>query len=100
MTWCARIDISKQDNGYYHLSASTLGSDQDEALAAAKFIKAEFSTGRSTLMRAEPEAGSDVNFDTKEELHRGYVRFTFRCEPGALIDASDQVVQVTGFGIP
>lgn len=82
MAWATYLQISKTDDGWFHVYCPTNGSSVEEALAAAEFVLKSLATGKLTMIRAEPQATAEQNFDTKETTFKGFVRFSFKDEPG------------------
>ena len=75
MSWNAEVLISKNEYGL-HVYCRTVGDTSDEALDGAKKVFEAFAERRGALVRVAPEVYSDIDFDTKNEQHRGYCRFT------------------------
>ena len=48
----------------------------------AEYILETFAKGRAAVIRAKPEAMSERDWDTQLMRHSGYVRFSYRLEPG------------------
>jgi hypothetical protein len=82
MGWTASIQISKTDDGYFHVYAPVSGDTADEAKAGAEYVLNSIASGKSAFIRTKPESHSDMDFDTKETRHDGLVRFSYRDEPG------------------
>jgi hypothetical protein len=82
--WDAEVLISNEPNeaGFWHVQGRVMGDTNTAALAGATQIIHSYADGKLTYVRAKPEAMSEVDFDTKKVLHRGYVRFSFKNEPG------------------
>lgn len=87
MGWRAEILLSFSE-GTYHLYATTEGDTADDALAGAQEIYAAWANGHQSFIRALPTVSSDVDFDTKQTRHRGFVRFSFL--PGPLINSNSR----------
>ena len=68
--------------GYFHVQARTRGSDQQRAKWMAERVLWFLAENRKAFVRAMPEAATDKNYDTGAEIHHGYVRFSFKDEPG------------------
>lgn len=85
--WTAELIVSPQSAvenvDFVHCIAKVLGKTEADALSGAKAIFDLFAKGRETFIRTEPEADTYTDFDTKEKQYRGYVRFSFRLEPGS-----------------
>ena len=82
--WAAEVLISDDPNkaGFKHVQARLLADSQDDALAGAQQILNDYATGKTAYIRAKPEAQSERDFATNFVFHRGYVRFSFKDEPG------------------
>lgn len=82
--WVATIVVSPKPNpdGFFHISASTVGATKPHALAAAEYVLNAYAFGRTTFIRVKPEAETHRNHQTKEMAHRGHVRFSYKLEPG------------------
>lgn len=84
----ARIDCSDAPDadGWLHASVVVLGGLDADCLAGAQWAADFLAKGRITVFRVRPEASHETNFDTKMIKHRGYVRFSFKLEPGEWLD--------------
>ncbi len=82
--WTAEVLISDQPNedGFWHVEGRILGDTNGAALAGAMQIIHSYAGGKTTYVRANPESLSETDFDTEKVIHRGYVRFSFKDEPG------------------
>ena len=82
--WNAEILVSDQpgEAGFIHVQAKVLGDSMEDALTGAKQILDKYAAGKLAYIRAKPEAHSDRDFDTKIVVHRGWVRFSYKDEPG------------------
>lgn len=83
--WTARCFISKPDLAediMTNANVHTLGQDAERALYGAKHVLDLLAAGRLAYIRVKPEVQNDRRFDTQENLHRGYVRFSFTLTPG------------------
>lgn len=76
------IGISRDETGTFHLQGESFGDSKQECLDLVEFVTKVFTEGRTTFMRVNPEADTWTDFDTKKTTHKGYVRFSFRDEPG------------------
>jgi hypothetical protein len=99
MSWEAQIHISKSDDGWFHVYCPTRGESVDEARAAAEFILNALASGKLTMMRSNPEADEETDFDTKQVKISGFVRFSFRDEPGERKQPAS-FDDVVGFALP
>lgn len=94
MGWRAEIIVSyNADDKYHHVYATTHGDSKDDALAGAQFVYDSFNKEKERFVRALPVANSEVDFDTKETNHRGFVRFSFSDKNGQtrLVDDSRKI---------
>lgn len=85
--WRVQVNIScdkEQEYGLHHLDASSWADTKAEALEAVQLVYKALADGRESFIRAEPEADSYTDFDTKETQHRGYARFSFFDRPGGI----------------
>lgn len=64
-------------NSIVHLEARIEAPSKVIAFEGAKWVMDMFGKGRECLIRCAPEADTFHNFDSKEDHHRGYVRFSF-----------------------
>lgn len=80
--WVATVFVSPPHDGFYPVYCRTSGDTQEKALEAAQYVLEAFALGREAFIRVKPEAHSDTDFDTKETYHRGFVRFSYKLEPG------------------
>ena len=89
MAWNAEVMVSGGNEGFIHVQARVAGDTQADALKGTEVILDSMASGKVAFVRARPEAHTDTDFDTKEVLHGGYVRFTFRNEPGNWVYPND-----------
>lgn len=82
MAWSATVQISRDDEGWFHVYCPTVGDSAAEAKAGAAYILNTLASDRWAVIRHEPSAESETDFDTKIEHHKGFVRFSFRDGPG------------------
>ena len=82
--WQATIGLAKDEMGMYHVIANVDAPSKELALEGAEFIKKIFTENRETFMRFQPEAESFTDFNSRIVSHRGFVRFSFRDEPGEI----------------
>lgn len=82
--WVATVIASPEadENGFFNVYATTLGSTLSDALTAATYVLDAFALGRTAFIRVVPEAHSEVLYDHKITQHRGFVRFSYKLEPG------------------
>lgn len=102
MAWNATVQISRDDEGWFHVYCPTVGDSAAEAKAGAAYILNNFASDRLAFIRHEPSAESETDFDTKIEHHKGFVRFSFRDESGEwkYPDRSyENDTQIVGFAI-
>jgi hypothetical protein len=103
--WTAEILFSPQPETsdiLHRLEARVTGLTQEDALSGSQFILDLFAKGRLAYIHARPEVHSDRNSNTGEMMHCGYVRFSFRPEPGEWHDADksyEREVPLCGFGV-
>jgi hypothetical protein len=96
-SWIASVLVSDGPNGLYHVTVTSLGDTQDDALAGAKFVLDVFAKGRLAYIRVNPEAHSYTDYDTKRTVNRGFARFSFKIEAGEWQPVADRSV-IIGFG--
>lgn len=81
--WVATILTGPASNdGFYQVYCTTLGETNALALAAAAHVLNVFAFGRLAMIRANLEAVSETDFDTKKMSHKGFVRFIYKLEAG------------------
>jgi hypothetical protein len=97
--WSASVLISDgpRPDSLYHVIVRTRGETKDDALAGAQFVLDAFANGRTSYIRVNPEAHSEINFDTKEICHGGFARFSFKIETGEWRSVVNESALV-GFG--
>jgi hypothetical protein len=92
------VYISLSEDGFYHVTAKTRGSDRETAEKIAHDVLRFLSAGRRTFIRTEPTASSETDYDTGITHHRGYVRFSFKDEPGTTEVLKIEPNPLVGFG--
>ncbi len=75
------VSFAEGEAGYYHVLVATEGLTEPACLKLAQ-AALEVVRGKRAFIRVPPEADSLYDFITSQWQHRGYVRFTFRDEPG------------------
>jgi hypothetical protein len=76
-----RIKIDAwESNGFINVTINTEGDSYDDALYLVSESVNAFVEGERVHWRANPEAQSDTDFDTKETRHVGYARFSVEGE--------------------
>lgn len=80
--WVATIVTGESFDGFYPVYVMTVGNTKEMALAGAVHVLNALAFGREALIRCEPEAFSEMDFDTKITNHGGFVRFSYKLEPG------------------
>jgi|SRR5580693_563577 hypothetical protein len=98
--WAATVLLTPQDADVLHCVAFVNGRTAESALKGADKVLNLFAKGREAYLRVEPESYSEVDSNTKELKHAGFVRFSFRKEPGRwhLPDKSHESgIQFVGF---
>jgi len=99
MSYTAHINLS-QHGEYFHVYSRIAGDTHQDALTGANDVLNLFAKGREAFIRTKPEAVSETDFDTKEELHKGFVRFSLRDRPGDWhYPKMDDGAVITGFGV-
>jgi hypothetical protein len=89
------------DNGVCYVIAQIIGDSNAAALAGARAILHAVE-GRTTFIRIRPEAASQKDYLEDKIVHRGYVRFSFKNEPGNWIFpalAIENTVETTYLGL-
>lgn len=81
--WTAEVIASNEisPDGLLHFYCTSEGESQQAALGAVKAVLMVFGGGRETFVRNAPEAVSERNFDTQEQQHRGFTRFSVVATP-------------------
>lgn len=80
--WKASVNITPDlSNEWIHLEASVLGDSLEFALAGADWIMDHFGKGRTCMIRVPPEADTYRDFDSKKNIYKGYVRFSWENAP-------------------
>jgi hypothetical protein len=95
--WTADIVLSPEwwrKADLIHLVARVEGKTEEDALAGAQSVLDLFAKGRDAWIRTRPEAVSDLNFDTQEVRHRGFVRFSFKLKAGDWFDVKAEVTRL------
>lgn len=84
MSWQAVVICSEQTPGgdHFHFEIKVDASSKEEALSGVTKLTEIIAKGKTTIFRFMPEADSQVDFNSKETLHRGYSRFTLVDRPG------------------
>lgn len=105
MVWTAwpRISRGEAGDGWILVECRTTGDSREEALAAAELILHSMADGKIAVIRCEPKASSETDFDTKQVLHRGFVRFAYRDEPGEWQYTNrdyESGIDMSAFGLP
>lgn len=81
--WVATVIVSPaNEHGFFNVYATTVGSTLSDAGTAARYVLDALAFGRTAFIRAAPEAHSETSFDTNIVQHRGFVRFSYKLEPG------------------
>ena len=79
--WIADVWMTSTDTAT-NVTCNTWGDTKECALNGAKWVLDMFAKGRLAFIRTEPEANSEMDFDTKMTKHSGFTRFSFATEPG------------------
>lgn len=97
MGWNAQPMISCAGDGWYHVNCPVSGDSVAEVLAGETFILNALAGGKLAVIRSAPNGSPYRDFD----LYKGYVRFSFRNEPGEwkYPDRSEGIA-MTAFGLP
>lgn len=77
-----RLEVSEVSDGYTQVVASLVGDSKDDCLLAAKLVLNHVAKGKDAIIREFPEADTQKDFASHRMIHRGYVRFYFRDQPG------------------
>jgi hypothetical protein len=85
--WRAQVESSSSlsGDGIYHVNVWVFGDTHEAARDGAETVTRLLTTERRTFMRCSPEAVSETDFDTKENIHRGYAWFSMTEEPGETV---------------
>jgi hypothetical protein len=82
--WTAKVLESENPSpdGMRHIYATIDGDSAALALFGAEHILNVYAKGRVAFIRVMPEVGVDRRFDSQIVRYLGFVRFSYRLEPG------------------
>lgn len=80
--WNGELWLSAYAAGYTHAILRVEATTEEIALKAVTGIYEMLAGGRKRYLRTAPRASSEQDFETQETVAKGYVRFSFRTEPG------------------
>lgn len=101
MAWNAQPMISTGGDGWFTVFCRVHADSVSEALVGAEFVLNALAGGKLAAIRHAPSGEEKVNLDTKAVTYEGYVRFSFRDEPGEwkYPDRAIEGVAMTAFGL-
>lgn len=84
MAWIAQplIRSGELDDGWVDVYCPVVGDTAEEAKAGAEHILYALAAGKRAVIRCAPNVLDDLDFDTARITHRGFVKFSYRNEPG------------------
>lgn len=86
----AKVQYTVSNAGdYAQIIAHITADNYIHAESAARIVFKELSEGRAAYVRVPPEADSQYDFYTGQWLHKGYVRFGIKDEPGEMLYRHD-----------
>jgi len=83
MAWAAKVEIMSGELPVMnHVIGRIIGDTESDALAGAEFVLNSIASDKVASIRCKPESDTWTDFDTKEVMHRGYVRFSVADQSG------------------
>ena len=81
MTARLECSITAGENGFFHVVGRSTGSTREETFEILDILLG-MTSGKTHAMRSPLEVKSERDFDTKEIVYTGCIRFSLKNEPG------------------
>lgn len=95
-----RCQFYYNEGGWTHVCAESRGDTLEAAVSALKPLL-RMAEGKTAFIRVPPSGRSARDFATQKMQHRGWVRFSFKEEPGEWQNriSEDDLGEVNVFGV-